>query len=85
MASRTPVLAAPCASVPEVAGDAAHFAEPGNPDAFAAALSGLLSLSPASRAALLDRASARAAAFTWTASASALLDALQAVARKEPA
>ena len=91
MASRTPVLAAPCASVPEVAGDAAHFAEPGNPDAFASALSGLLSLSPASRAALLDRASARAASFTWTASANALLDALQATAdlrnpaRKEPA
>jgi hypothetical protein len=91
MASRTPVLAAPCASVPEVAGDAAHFAEPGNPDAFASALAGLLSLSPTSRAALLDRASARAAAFTWTASATALLAALQATAdlrnpaRKEPA
>ena len=68
MACGTPVVAARATAVPEVVGEAAVLAEPGDPDAFAAAALALLG-DPAQRAELRERGLRRAAQFTWARSA----------------
>jgi alpha-1,3-rhamnosyl/mannosyltransferase len=73
MASGTPVVAARAASIPEVLGDAGLLLEPDDVDGWAAAITRLVDDSPAwerMRAAGL----ARAASFTWAATARATLD-----------
>ena len=64
MACGTPVVAARATAVPEVVGDAAVLVEPGDADAFADAVLGLLG-DAARRTALRERGLRRAAAFTW--------------------
>jgi glycosyltransferase involved in cell wall biosynthesis len=58
------VVAAPASSLPEVGGDAALYADPADPDAFAKALETALE-DNAVRAKLTGAARARAAQFTW--------------------
>jgi len=75
MACGAPVLTTPRLSLPEVGGDAVAYTEPGA-DAIAAALRALLD-DPQRRAALAAAGEARAAEFTWAASAEAHLRAYE--------
>ena len=73
MACGTPLLCAPVASLPEVAGDAAEWCEPGSPDSFASHLAAVLR-DPARATALREASRARAAAApTWRDAAEVLL------------
>ena len=72
MACGAAVLTTPRTALPEVGGDAVAYAEP-DVDSLAAALSELLD-HPDRRAALGAAASARAAGFTWEATAAAHLE-----------
>jgi glycosyltransferase involved in cell wall biosynthesis len=74
MAAGAPVLAAPAPAVLEVCGEAARYADPGNPSAFAAALAEIAA-DASLRRELADRGRRRAAEFSWTDSARIHLDA----------
>lgn len=74
MACGTPVVTTTGGSLPEVAGDAAELVPPGDPDAVAAALRGLLG-DPAAREKLVGRGRDRAAASTWRRCADLTVDA----------
>jgi alpha-1,3-rhamnosyl/mannosyltransferase len=63
MEAGCPVLTSPLSALPEVAGEAAMYAEPTSASALRGALEALLD-SPALRADLAERGRARAAAFT---------------------
>ncbi|MCB0075604.1 MAG: glycosyltransferase family 4 protein, partial [Caldilineaceae bacterium] len=76
MACGCPVVAARAASLPEVCGDAAMLVPPRDPAALADAMRRLLD-DAALRAAMRERGLARAADFSWDASAQALLAALR--------
>ncbi len=78
MALGCPVVAAPCGALPEVCADAALYAEPDAPDAWASALLTLAD-DPALRADLAERGRAQAARFTWRAGARRLIDILNDV------
>jgi glycosyltransferase involved in cell wall biosynthesis len=67
-----PVVTSPVASLPEVAGDAAQYADPGEPEAIAAAMLAVLG-DRALRARMAEAGHAQARKFTWEASANALL------------
>ena len=84
MAAGVPVVAAPEGSVPEVAGDAALYAKTGDPDDFARVLLPLLAGpgAAAERARLSAAGRARAALFSWTATACRTLAALRACAAR---
>ncbi len=69
MAAGVPVVAAARSSLPEVCGDAAYLVEPDGPD-LADGLVAALEGGPAG-AAMVERGRARAATFTWEASAAA--------------
>jgi glycosyltransferase involved in cell wall biosynthesis len=74
MAAGTPVIAAPARAVLEVCGDAARYADPGDPSAFAAAMAEIAA-DAALRHDLSERGRRRAGAFSWTDSARIHLDA----------
>jgi glycosyltransferase involved in cell wall biosynthesis len=74
MSAGTPVLAARSRGLVEVCGDAARYADPRDPRSFATAMAELASASPLQRE-LAERGRARAAGFSWAASARAHLDA----------
>ena len=76
MASGTPVAAARAGSLPEACGDAAVLFDPHDPEAIAAGAKKALARAGELRAAGL----ARAAAFTWEASARSHADAYRAAA-----
>ena len=78
MALGAPVVVARAASLPEVVGDAALLVEPGDPDALAAALERILG-DPALRERLVLAGLARAAEFTWAATAEATVAAYREV------
>ncbi len=67
MASGTPVACSNTSSLPEVAGDAALYFDPADPDAMEAGLETLVS-DPARRHELIERGLRRASAFSWRAS-----------------
>ena len=77
MACGCPVAASRAASIPEVCGDAALLFEPENPTALKVAMASLLD-DAGLREELRRRGTARAANFSWDASAAALLEALAA-------
>ena len=70
-----PALVAPCGALPETCGDAAVYVNPRDPDAWAEAIADL-SEAPERRAAIIRAGRARAAMFTWRASAGRLLEIL---------
>ena len=74
-----PVVTSPVASLPEVAGDAAQYADPGEPEAIAAAMLAVLGNS-ALRARMSEAGRIQARKFTWEASARALLDVYRGLA-----
>jgi glycosyltransferase involved in cell wall biosynthesis len=74
MAAGAPVLAAATPAVLEVCGDAARYADPGDPSAFAAAMAEVAA-DPLLRHELAARGRRRAAGFSWTDSARIHLDA----------
>jgi glycosyltransferase involved in cell wall biosynthesis len=80
MASGTPVVAAHRAALPEVAGDAALFVEPLDPESIAAALE-RLAADPELRAGLVRRGLERARRYDWNLTATAVRDALARIAR----
>lgn len=82
MACGAPVLAARAGALPEVAGDAAWLLPPDDVGAWRAACAALCA-DRARRAELAARGRARAAAFTWAASARGTLALLRASARPE--
>jgi glycosyltransferase involved in cell wall biosynthesis len=63
MACGTPVVAAAAGALPETCGDAAHYADPRDPDAIADAVEA--ALEPATAERLRAAGPRRAAAFTW--------------------
>jgi len=71
MASGTPVVASLAGAIPEVAGDAAHYAPPGDAAAFAGAVNRVLLDGPV-RAAIVEAGIARARAFPWARASAAL-------------
>jgi glycosyltransferase involved in cell wall biosynthesis len=78
-AAGIPVLSSNVSSLPEVAGDAAVLVDPGDVDAVAAALSELVA-DPDLRASLSAAGVARAARFTWEATARATATVLRGAA-----
>ena len=76
MASGVPVLTSDVTALPEVAGEAALYADPHRPEAIAAALEHLLG-DAALRRRLADAGVARAAAMCWRTSAEVLVAALR--------
>jgi glycosyltransferase involved in cell wall biosynthesis len=78
MACGTPVVASNSSSLPEVAGDAAILFPPAAPDVLGRELRRVLT-DPSLRANLVDRGLARAAGFSWAASAARHLDLYRAV------
>lgn len=81
MARGCPVVVSDVTALPGVVGDAGVFAPPSDVNAWTAALHGVLS-DPAARADLSARGIARAATFTWDATAAAHRDAFAAVSRR---
>jgi glycosyltransferase involved in cell wall biosynthesis len=74
MSAGAPVLAAHVPGLLEVCGDAAWYADPHDPDAFAAAIK-QIAAEPRLREALSERGRSRAAEFSWDDCARAHLDA----------
>lgn len=72
MAAGTPVIASDIPALREVAGDAAVLVPPGDADAWAQALEGLLA-EPTRRAALVEAGRHRASRYSWEATAAATL------------
>jgi glycosyltransferase involved in cell wall biosynthesis len=70
-AAGVPVLASRCGAIPEVGGDAAVYLDPRDADAWASTVETLLA-SPDRLEGMRARGVARAATFSWTASARAL-------------
>jgi len=81
MAAGVPVVATAAGAVPEVVGDAAWLVPPGDRDALAGALAGVLD-DDDRRAALVAAGTRRAAAFTWAAAAAGLTDCYRAAATR---
>jgi len=81
MSYGAPVVAAASSSLPEAGGDAALYAPPGDPAAFAAALARILD-DPAFAADLRARGRKHAATLTWARTAAATLDAFEHVMRE---
>jgi glycosyltransferase involved in cell wall biosynthesis len=80
MAAGVPVVATAVGAVPEVVGDGALLVTPGDPDALAGALSGLL-LDAEIRRDLVARGHRRAALFTWASCGQGLAALYQAAER----
>jgi glycosyltransferase involved in cell wall biosynthesis len=80
MACGAPVLASNASALPEVGGDAAMYVDPGDQAAWSAAMLDLLR-DPAARTRLTGAGLARAAAFSWEATARATWDVYREVAR----
>ncbi len=78
LACGTPLLAADASSLPEVAGDAALLLDPRDPEAWAAAMTRVLT-EPDLRADLARRGLPRAATFTWARTAAETLAVLHEV------
>jgi alpha-1,3-rhamnosyl/mannosyltransferase len=74
MRAGVPVIAGRVGGVEEVCGDAARYADPRDPEAFAEAMAEIAT-GPAVRAALWQRGRSRSALFSWDVSARAHLDA----------
>lgn len=77
----TPVIAAEAGSLPEVAGAAALFADPGNPEAIALAMSRLLG-DPSERAHFARLGAERLKEFSWKKTAEAVWRALEPLLEK---
>ena len=71
MAAGVPVVATTAGALPEVLGDAAGLVPPGDPDALADALAGVLDRPERARA-LVEAGRRRAAGFSWTSCAAGL-------------
>ncbi|MEW6252647.1 MAG: glycosyltransferase, partial [Planctomycetota bacterium] len=69
-AAGVPVLTSACSSMPEVAGDAAVYCDPEDPESIAAGIGQLLE--PERAAALVERGRARLSLFTWERTAEAM-------------
>ena len=80
MAAGAPVLTTREASLPEIGGEAVRYADGRDEAAFAAALRAAVALPRAERARQVEAAKARAARFTWDASAEKLRKVLAAAA-----
>ena len=75
MAAGVPALASDTPALREVGGDAATYLPPGDPGAWADAISAAAAASPAERAERGRAGRERAASFTWERTAGGLLDA----------
>ena len=82
MRAGAPVLTTREASIPEIGGDVARYADGRDEAAFAAALRAAAALPAAERARQIEAARRRAEGFTWDASAEKLWYVLQRVARE---
>jgi glycosyltransferase involved in cell wall biosynthesis len=80
MAAGAPVLTTRCGAIPEVGGEAVAYCDPIRPAALAAAIRQEVAQPAAARAARVQAARLRAAAFTWERTAAATLRVLAAAA-----
>ncbi len=76
MAAGTAVVTTRTGALPHVLGDAATFVEPGDRDALASALAGLLA-DPAARDALIAKGRSRVAQYSWDACAEGVVQLYQ--------
>ena len=74
----TPAICAPCGALPEVCGEAAAYADPDDPDAWAKAIAEHFAMSGDETARLGEAAMAQASQFRWEKSARKLLDLIKA-------
>jgi glycosyltransferase involved in cell wall biosynthesis len=65
MLAGTPVIAAKCASIPEIGGHTITYAEPPTAPVFARCITDVLDWTPAERKQRIEVARAQAATFTW--------------------
>lgn len=79
MAHGCPVVASTAASIPEVCGDAALYADPHSPDVWLEALRALRD-DPALRRKLVERGSRRVKEFSWTKTAASYIDLMREAA-----
>jgi len=79
MALGIPVLAARCAAMPEVLGDAAMWFDPYSVADMASAMRTFAEISPRKRARMIAAGQARSVGFTWPASADRLISVLRGV------
>ncbi|MBN1558146.1 MAG: glycosyltransferase family 4 protein [Lentisphaerae bacterium] len=80
MTAGTPVVATRRASLPELGGDTVDYADPDDPDAFAAVVREVLTRPPEQRRTRCEAARNRAATFSWTRTASLTAAALREAA-----
>src|SRR5690606_25142033 len=73
LASGTPVVATRAGALPEVLGDAAEWAEPGDPASVAAALTSVLA-HPERGAAIVEAGRSRVAAHSWDRTAEGIVE-----------
>ena len=78
------VLSTPCASIPEVGGDAMLTYDPEEEGALAKAILSALALDPAERRRRIEAGRAHARSFTWRQTAERTLDALSKCAPQQP-
>jgi glycosyltransferase involved in cell wall biosynthesis len=84
MSAGAPVVTSDCSSLPEVGGDAVEYVDPRDVSSISAALARLLT-DPGHRAALADRALARAREFSWARTADSVLGVLVEAAQRDSA
>jgi len=78
MAAGAPVITTRCGAIPEVAGNAALYADSPEAESLSAVLTEALSLPPAERQKVIEHGHRRAQQFSWKRTAELTLDALRA-------
>jgi glycosyltransferase involved in cell wall biosynthesis len=84
MACGVPVVCSPCTSLPEVAGQAALYADPNSGDAFARALVRAFK-DDSLRASMIERGAENVKRFQWSCAAAKMVEAYESVGRHQVA
>lgn len=85
MSAGVPVVTTREGSIPEVGGDTVNYADAGDVDSFASSMKRILSLDPAARADMTDKARSRAAKFSWEETARATVALLEGMKSEDDA
>ena len=78
MACGTPVIAAPCAAIPEILGDACLYASPNNPEEWSETLMDILS-NNLTRSRLIEKGFLQASRFKWSLTVEKILNTISTI------